>query len=1134
MLKYIHTLSIVFFGFYSFCFAQSSVLEKGDWYKFQIDKHGVYKITYNQLKDIGINPDAIDPKKIAIYGNGAGMLPQKNSAERPIDLVENRILVEGEDDGKFNSDDYIIFYAEGPDAFSYSSEGLAYTRNIYSSHNYYYLTIKSENGKRLITAENEGNNFSKITEFDDFIYYKEEKTNLLSSGRDWYKQIRSENFNYDIPGLKTTAPAYLTSAVMVQSFAESSFTISANGTEIGKQTVPPVPNFLTPSTGNPNRYAVKGNEDYSTYTIAASNINGSSLNIKYQYNENSSGRVQGYLKEFYIQFKRALALNEKSVLFRSISSTENTSNTFEISGCSEQTLILNVSSPYNASNQKYSLNNGKAIFGSTNNMIEEYVVFNPANLDAPNFVSQVENQNLHALSTPDFLIITHSDFENQAMRLAAHRSSQDKLSTTVVELDKIYNEFSSGKQDVSAIRDFIKHLYDRNQSLKYVLLLGKGTYDYKDINERNVNFVPVYESRNSLHPLQTYCSDDFYGFLEDDEGEWAEVAGGNHSMEVGIGRIPATTPEEAEKVIDKIINYSSNKTLGTWRNKVAFVADDGDNNLHVRQSNDLATFMDTTYSKFNYVKVFLDSYQQNSSQTERNSPDMIKAIDETVKSGVLIMNYTGHGGTNSWAQENILYNPQIESWNNKNKLPLFVTATCEFGRHDDLSAIKSGGETILLTEGKGGIASISTCRPVYASSNFELNKAFYSAVFEKRDGEYLRLGDIIRLTKNESADEAVDANKIGNRNFVLLGDPSLKLNYPQKDIMITSINGTDVIDTLNALEKVNISGSVLNETGQEDVEFSGNVFINVHDKEATLTTLGNESSPFNYKSRENAIFQGQSTAAEGRFTAEFIVPKSISYQLETGKISLYAVSDSNAKDAGGGDLDIIVGGSADVITTDTDGPEIELYFGDSTYTSDLAVNTNTLLLVKLSDESGINVSGYNAENSITATLDGGNAIILNKYYMASPNTYQTGWLSYPMINLTPGKHTLTLKAWDTYNNSNHKTIDFTVNEEGTLILKALKNSPNPFQTFTTFSFEHNRVGEDLKVELEILNRQGQGIIKQFFNISDAPGNVTLYRWDGNNTFGEKILEGLYIYKLTVRSLLDGAKNHTYQKLILIN
>lgn len=1114
----------------SFSIAQNnSVLAEGEWYKLSVSQDGVYKIDRNFLSSMGIDPSTIDPRNIKIFGNGGGMLPQSNSATRPIDLVENAIKVTGESDGTFDAGDLIVFYAEGPDHYQYVEDSLAYAFNIYDRKNYYYLTVSNTQGNR-IASRGQGNlTAPEISWFDDFQYHETNTTNLLISGRKWYGEkfdLTTEyTLDFNFEGIKSNTDIKVTSKVMAQSFGQSSFDLFLNNTQIGEQLVESVPDFNQKAF----RYSIKGKETLSVFSINANSIsNAENLELDIRYNKTSSSQSIGFLDHLIVEVQRDLQWYGQSTVFRSIESKENTSSTFVVSNADAQLNIWDISNKFEIVNQQYSLDGSTAKYEVETSELKEFVLFKNSTLPAPSFVSKVANQNIKSLSTPDLLIVTDKSLLAPAQKLASFRESNDNLSTQVVTTEQIYNEFSSGKQDVSAIRDFVKHLYDKSLRLKYLLLIGRGSYDYLDIIPNNTNLVPIYESRNSLHPLKTYGSDDFFGFLETDEGTWDEDPAAQHTLDIGIGRLPVSNLNEAIQVVDKIINYSTNKSsFGEWRQVITFVADDGDFNLHQRQSDQLTKLVDTTYKVFNPSKLYLDAFEQESKPNGEVSPQASEALDNAVNEGALIVNFTGHGGEAGWMQEQVLDLTMIRNWENEDNLPLFVTATCEFSRHDDPRRI-SGGELVLTNPKGGGVAIVSTCRPVSSSSNFELNKAFYNNVFARENGNYLRLGDIFRLTKNDPA-----VNAVGNRNFALLGDPSLMLNYPSHDIKINSVNKNGAeTDTINAQSLVKISGQI-ETNNQLTSNFDGTLYATVYDKESSFTTLGNENSPFNYYSKENVIFRGKASVTNGVFEFEFIVPKNISYQTDLGEISLYAVNNTNTLDAGGAD-NIYIGGSSSPPFNDQTGPEITLYLGDSINQSLMDIPSNTTLIVKLSDESGINLSGYGVGNNITAVLDDSITYIMNDYYISSIDTYNTGYVHFPIKGLSKGPHEILVKAWDTQNNSSEKLIRFSVTDPNKLNISTLMNYPNPFTESTTFIFNHNRAGEDLSVRLEILNSLGERVRSYNKDITKSDSRVEITDWTGNSKTGEKLKNGIYLYKLTVRSNKDGAIHHKHNKLILIN
>ena len=683
---------------------------------------------------------------------------------------------------------------------------------------------------------------------------------------------------------------------------------------------------------------------------------------------------------------------------------------------------------------------------------------------------------------------------------------------------------ASGRKDLTAIRNLARIYYNKG-SLKFLLLFGKGSFDYYGVLPFFSNYVPTYQSRNSLNPLETYASDDYFGFMEDDEGEWPEAAGGNHSMDIGVGRLPVTSASEAESVVSKLIAYSRDRTgMADWRSRLLFVADDEDFNLHHRQSDQLAVLTDTTRTAFQNRRVFLGTFPQESAGGGQTSAKASEELNRQIRQGALVINYTGHGNENTWTQEQILTKGMISQWQNTDRLPLFVTATCEFGRHDDPRQV-SGGELIVTEPNGGGIGILSTGRPVFASSNFRLNEAFYNALFEEYDGEQGRLGDIMRQTKNESVDLASDAKKVGNRNFSLLGDPSLKLAIPESGITITDIevNGAPA-DSLRAGDRVLIRGTV------SPSAFNGEVVLTMRDKPATVQTL--EAPVYTYQERLNPVFIGRASVTSGSFAIEFIVPRNISNPQGFGRIYAYSASKNTLQDLIGGYTDVVLGGVSDAPVTDTTGPEIQLFFGDSTNLSRSNINANTLMFIKLADESGINLSGFGVGNSLTATLDESETFVLNDYYRATLDTFQEGWAVFPLNDLEEGRHEVTITARDVFNNSNQLTVAFEVAERGTLIVRTLQNFPNPVRDQTVFRFTHNRPGEDLEVFIRIIDTQGKVLTENQVVIQNSRATVDIPIWE-NIVQSKFITSGIYIYGIRVRSTLDGAADQKHARMMVL-
>jgi hypothetical protein len=1096
-----------------------SVLSAGKWCKFSVSSEGLYKIDYNLLKKAGINPDQIDPTKLRLYAGGNGMLPQLNSATRINDLAELAISVLGEEDGKFNKGDLILFYAQGTDVIDFvsSKNVFRYANNLYADKNFYFLTVSGQDGKRIATRENVEGSFPIINQYDDFTYYENDKYNILSSGREWFgEQFDSSpeiKIRFDINDIVDGSTIKVVSHVMSQSNEATSFKLSFNGVEIREQNISPIPN---------TQYGIKGRKGMDTISFIANAVNATTQNsheITYQYIKAPTARSIGYLDFISIYTKRKLNWTGRPFTFISSQSTQNSISTFEISSTNANANVWDITDPFNIAFQSASNINSSTTYSTPSIQLKKFLVFEGTDL-FPVFEKQVVNQNLHGLSNTDLVIITHPTFQSEALRLAVHRQNHNKINVKVVTTEEVYNEFSGGKQDITAIRDFARSLYESG-GLQNLLLFGRCSYDYKDRIVDNSNFVPTYQSRNSLSPLETYSSDDYFGFLEANEGDWNESPVQNHTMEIGVGRLSVKKIEDAQNIVDKLISYDIDQNaFGKWRKDILFVADDGDFNIHQSQANQLADDIELNHTDFNSSKLFLDSFKQLSRPSGQYSSDATNALNRAINKGALIVNFTGHGSEHVWTQEKIFQQSSLEEWRNRHTLPLLVTATCEFGRHDDPLLISSG-ELIMNKKNGGAIGLVTTARPVNSSTNFILNKAFYNSLFQKSNGVYKNLGGIFRDTKNQSLSD------VSNRNFSLLGDPSMRLAIPEKEILIHEIKTANGSDTLKALSKVIIKGEVKNSS-----TFDGTLQATLFDKESSLKTLGDENPVFTFNAFNHILFQGKASIENGQFQITTIIPKTIDTTVGKGKLSLYAYQEDYIDQAIGSITNFKIGGSESAMDVDDKGPQIKLFLGDTTYQEGGIVGSNTFLVAKLYDEHGINISGYENGN-LEILLDDSLIFVANQYYEANRDDYQNGMMNYPIVNLARGSHVLKLKAWDTYGNSSERAINFTVADLNQLVIDSFFNYPNPLTDKTTIQFSHNRAGEDLEAQLVIYNSMGELINNVLYSVPESLYTVTLTEWDGVVN-GTKLNNGIYFVKLQVRSLADGRKNEKLTKLIILN
>lgn len=1113
----------------------NSVLATGTWAKISVTGDGVYKINADFLRKAGFNPDQLDPRNIKIYGGLNSMLPQPNSTSRPQDLIESAIFVSGESDGAFNSEDFILFYAQGPDAYAFDTQRqtFKYENNLFSEKNYYYLTVGVTNGKRLTTLANVEGTFSLIQQFDDFAFFETEKYNILKSGRQWFGEqfdINTEaTVRFEIPGIVANSNVRLISQVMAQSISDCSFKVSFNGIATIDQPISAIPD---------SRYGLKGKIKTDTVLLNSTTVKAalqSTQDIKYQFTRGSKPGISvGYLDFLLFSFKRQLALYGSQTGFVSAESLNQTPSTFEISDTDANSIVWDVSNPYTASIQTSVFSQTKLRFSTTTSKLKKFIVFNSTKISAPLLEGTVANQNLRGLPTTSLLIITHPLFQAEANRLAAHRQTHSGITVSVVPTDQIYNEFSSGKPDFTAVRDFIRNQYKKsNSNLKNVLLFGRGSYDYQDRVANNTNYVPIYESINSLSPLDTYSSDDYYALLEDNEGAWEESPAVYASLDIGIGRLPVKKVEEAKTIVDKLIEYDTDaKAHGAWKKNILFVADDGNGVLHQSQADALATNIDQFYGAFEARRMFLGSYSQIMTPAGQFSPEATKALDLAIRNGQGIINYTGHGNEKLWMQEQILTESTVLNLTNGPRYPIFVTATCEFGRNDD-PFITSTAERILTLPKGGGIGLVSTARPVNSFTNFNLNNAFYTALFLQQNNNYRDLGNVFKDTKNNSTFGTA------NRNFSLLGDPSLNLFGEAPQVIIKSITTSNNAGNLQPLAEITLTGE-LQKNGSVSSSFSGNINVVLLDQPQNLTTFDDPEENVNppapayaYTERSNKLFDGNATVTNGAFQIKFTLTKNISLVPGKGKFSFYGQSTQN-ENAIGFSTSYNVGGPEAPARTDTTPPDIRLFVGDTTFRAGGIATPNTKLVALLSDISGINISSTDPQRSLTAVLDGSQTFIVNNYYQAVNDNPAKGILIFPIDGLTKGTHTLSLSGSDSYNNTTLATIDFVVTDGNGLEINQLSNYPNPVITETKFWFTHNRPGEDLEATLVIYNLAGQVLISQNYTIAESQYLVTLPDWSIDHAQGTKPGPGLYIARLFVRSLLDGSNNEKNAKFILTN
>ncbi|RYY38480.1 MAG: type IX secretion system sortase PorU [Chitinophagaceae bacterium] len=1110
-----------------------SVLVSGSWYRIAVSANGVHKLDAAFLAGLGLGSN-IPSSAIRVYGATAGMVPESNVDPRVDDLEEVALAVVDGGDGSISGSDYVLFYGQAPHTWKKDSinRSFYHQKNLYSEQTYYFLTVGGT-GKRIMPLPPNSGGAQQVTGFSEHIFYEKDSVNFLSSGKDWW----GEEFS-NLPGRTLTRSLSLDGAdalpgsqlqintrVAARSIGSgSSFAITLNG-----QPALQVP--VLPVTGIFNDLFAQ-QRTATGFTI----YGGTGLNLGFSFVPGGAN-PQGWLDWVELIYRRPLnLLPGRQLLFRDWTSVAGGDATFRVAGAAGNTQVWEVTDPFNARLVSGTLSGGTLSFGANTDRLREYVAFTNDFL-APVAAGAVPNQDLHGATAADLLVVTHPSFAAQAAQIAEFHRQHDNLRVAVVTTEQVYREFAGGSPDPGAIRDFAKLYYDRfrgswGASGKYLLLLGRGSFDYKDRVRNNTNFVPVYESPISLDPLSTHASDDFFGFLDDGEDINSGII--LNTLDIGIGRIPARTAAEAQNFVDKLIAYLSPASFGPWRNGATFVADDQDYNLHLDDAELMAATTAAQNPFLNETKIYLDAYRKEGGTAGGTYPQANAAINNNILNGTLIWNYSGHGGYARLAEETIVDQGIVNSWSNAGRLPLFLTATCDFAPYD-LPGVNSLGEDLLLRPRTGAIALMTTNRVVFAFSNRLLNNNYLQVALQPdAAGRYKTLGEAVQASKNLTY--ATSGDLTNNRKFALIGDPAMTIGFPRNRVRPLLVNGHPIAtaDTLSATEFAEIEGEVTDGAGLRLNDFNGTVALTLFDKPQTVRTLGNDptSNPVPFQTQTNSLFRGKVTASGGRFKFRFRLPRDINFQYGAGRMSFYA--HDSTLDATGVSGNVLIGGLAAGAANDNEGPHIRAWLNDERFVSGSVTNERPILLLKLADSSGINTGNAGIDHDIVVTLDGNNRnyYILNDFYETDPDTYQRGSVRFQLPELEPGHHTLSIKAWDVLNNSGDATLEFTVAKDEELVLGHVLNYPNPFTTRTQFWFEHNKPGIDLRVKAEIYTVTGH-LIKTIQRTINNEGNRSMEtEWDGRDDYGQRVGRGVYIYRLTVESA-DGKRASQLQKLVLL-
>jgi hypothetical protein len=1124
----------------------NSVLNQGDWYKFYIEKTGVFKLSRSFLSSLGISMNNIDPRSIRVFGQGGNMLPMRNSVYYPLDLTENPVKVIGGEDGKFNNNDYILFYGEGPEGYNSESNT---NINAYTNKAYYFINVNSGGNAKQVQdyIEPTGVANTTINTFHDYQFHELDEYNLAKLGRRWFGDRfdfdPDKVFDFEVKNIVTSEPVALKVYAAAVGVVQTSMRVRVNGTDVD--------NFTFPAINSP----ILATQDFFNGNI---NVTSGNISVNLTYNNNGNPTSEGYLDYISIEATRSLEGVGEQFLFKNnnvplLSGIAQ----YDLSNASNITEVWDVTDKYNIT----AIQNSDALntlsFKAQLGEERTYIAIDDSDFYTPKSESKsrVVNQNIKGtvfentqgqFQDVDYIIIAREDMLGQAERLAQINRDQNKLNVKVYTLQNIYNEFSSGNQDISGIRNFVKYVYDNastpNNRLKYLCLFGDASFDYKDRVSNNTNVVPSWHSLNSFSLSSSFVSDDFFGMMDLNEGTMHS----SDKLDIAVGRVLADTPQRARELVDKIESYYQEEAYGNWRNNVMVVSDDVDESwegILQQTTDDIANDITQNKPFINAIKVHTDAFVQQSTAGGERYPSVNKAIFDNIEVGALVVNYFGHGGEDGLAGERIFDKINAQELKNICKLNCFVTVTCEYTKFDNpLRA--TAGEYLYWNKKGGAIGLITTTRQIFVSVGVSFNVVLGEYMFAFGTNDYPSMAEALRLTKNDPRISGVSQRRL----VFFIGDPAMKLALPKPSVRLTEINDvpiTSSVDVLQALGRAKIKGEVVDESGNVLTNYNGVVTTTIFDKEIDRQTLSNDGTTnggqrvvMDYKTLGETIFRGQATIANGIFEFDFVVPRDIGVPVGNGKISFYAKNDNPLQDQAGANFDVQIGGINNNAPEDNEGPIINLFMNDESFVSGGITNESPTLLAKLQDENGINTAS-GIGHDIIAILDGDetNPFKLNDYYTTEVDDYQNGTVTYPFRDLEPGLHTLTLKAWDVYNNSSTAEIQFVVYDENeSLVIDNLLNYPNPFVNYTEFWFNHNS-SEVLDVSVQVftvsgklvrtLNGQTNGGLKSTSSVSKD------IVWDGRDDFGEKIGKGVYVYKLTVRSNQLNKQVEKFEKLVIL-
>jgi len=1076
-------------------YADESVLASGHWVQIEVSESGVCRMGFDELRKAGL-----DPTQLRVFGYGGEQLASDFSLRKIDDLPQVPVYM---------GEDYVLFWVQGPIAWQWNGSRFVHTRNTYSNVGRYFLTDNTGTMLTTVIATALTGTSADVRTYTDLQVHELDSLNLVDrsgqsgGGKNFYGEQFSNgsqrSFRFSTPNAIVGSPnsIYVDIAAYANSSGQSQFTTKLNST-VSKTT------------------SISATSDHYTFGVVGScSLNGKNDTLKQTvemtFKNSTYASALGWLNYIELATPCSLKMHGDWMTILSIEGIgSSTLRKYHMSNATSEIEIWDITSRDSIYRVPTTLEGSELQWlGSNSDAPHVYAAVrtNGSAFVKATIVGNVENQNLHALKNIDYVIICAEGYEDQATRLAEAHEQKQSITWAVVTDKQVYNEFSSGTPDATAYRWLMKMLYDRadanNAKPRWLLLMGHGTFDNRKIlNNSGEAVLLTYQANNSVNEVKAYATDDYFGWLEDNEG----ITDIGATMEIGVGRLPVNTVSEATKVVDKLINYMSNTEHGKWKNQLVYLADDGDRGDHTKTAEGSAERVRTNNPDFVVHKIYLDAYPQETNASGESYPLAQNRVLNLLKQGAFFFDYSGHGGYNAVTSESVLTMKDIDNMNNS-KQGFWLFATCNFAQYD--GGRKCAAETAVMNENGGAIGILAATRTVYADQNTRLNRAVTDALFAHDENNVYAatLGEAIRDGKNTLKN---DENKLP---YVLLGDPALRLNYPTD----YRIQTTTEMDTLNALAVQTVQGRVIDEDSATVNGFNGQLDITIYDKMQVITTRDNddttgEPEEIPYNDYPNTIFNGSTEIANGEFEFTFMIPKDIRYNYGNGRIVYYAHDDTNNEDAVGHFEDFIVGGTGSVVAVDTVGPQMTIYLNTTAFQDGDRTYPTPRFFAQLSDENGINTAGAGIGHDLMLVVDNDpkQTYTLNEYFVSANNSYQAGQVSYLMPAMTDGQHSLTFRAWDLMNNSTTKSLNFIVESGLDPSIYSVMTYPNPVQQSGIMNLivNYDQPDELLQTEIYLHNINGQMI---YSHTQSNPDAVSI-------NLGQLGLQpGVYIYTVRIKS-----------------